>query len=182
MTEAIAAKRRVRLPLETLDLFADGTAVRQVGKESFRLARRCIDEMVTVNVDEICAAVKDVFDDTRVLAEPSGALSVAGVKRYVADHGPMDGSAVAIVSGANVNFDRLRHISERAESGEYREILLGVEIPEEPGSFLKFANQIGSRSITEFNYRFDASSAENPARVLVGIQTSDDEDLSLIHI
>ena len=176
MTEAIAAKRRVRLPLETLDLFADGTAVRQVGKESFRLARRCIDEMVTVNVDEICAAVKDVFDDTRVLAEPSGALSVAGVKRYVAEHGPMDGSAVAIVSGANVNFDRLRHISERAESGECREILLGVEIPEEPGSFLKFANQIGSRSITEFNYRFDASSAENPARVLVGIQTSDDED------
>ena len=176
MTRAVAAKRRVRLSLDTLDLFADGTAVQQVGKESFRLARRCIDEMVTVNVDEICAAVKDVFNDTRVLAEPSGALAVAGAKRHIADHGPMANACVAIVSGANVNFDRLRHISERAESGEQREILLGVAIPEEPGSFLRFANHIGSRAVTEFNYRFDASALTSPARVLVGIQTTDDGD------
>ncbi len=169
MAAALKAGRRVTLKAEDLDQFADGTAVRQVGKETFALAKKVIDEVVTVSVDEICAAIKDVFEDTRVIAEPSGVLSVAGLKK----HASAGDRVAAIVSGANVNFDRLRHISERTEVGEHREILLGVTIPEAPGSFLKFCSAIGKRSITEFNYRY---SAEGAAHVLVGIQTSPNEN------
>lgn len=169
MTAALSAGRRVSLKAEDLDQFADGTAVRQVGKETFRLARSVIDEMVTVSIDEICAAIKDVFEDTRVIAEPSGALAIAGLKK----HARPRWTAVGLVSGANVNFDRLRHISERSEIGEKREILLGVTIPERPGSFRRFSSVIGKRNVTEFNYRFVESGR---AHVLVGIATNQKQD------
>lgn len=170
MWAAFEAGKRVKLKAEDLDLFADGTAVAQVGKETFKLARQCVDEIIKVSVDEICAAVKDIFEDTRSISEPSGALSVAGMKKYLA-RGHKAGPCIAIVSGANVNFDRLRAISERTEIGEGREILLGVTIPEEPGSFKRFCGAIGKRAITEFNYRYAPG---NGAHVLVGIQTSPD--------
>lgn len=168
------AGRRVRLPRETLDLFADGVSVAQVGKETFKIARRYVDTVVTVSTDEICAAVKDVFDDTRAIAEPSGALAVAGMKKWVSARPQLqgDGPLVAIISGANVNFDRLRHISERAELGEHREVLIGVAIAEQPGSFLKFARALGKRSVTEFNYRYDSDAA---AHVYVGLQVGEGE-------
>ena len=156
---------------EELDQFADGTAVRQVGKKTFALAERVIDEVITVSIDEICAAVKDIFEDTRVIAEPAGALAVAGLK----NHAKQGETVIALVSGANVNFDRLRHISERTEVGEKREILLGVSIPEKPGSFRRFCSLIGKRSVTEFNYRYADHSR---AQVLVGIQTEPGEDRS----
>jgi threonine dehydratase len=171
MAAALKAGRRVTLKAEDLDQFADGTSVRQVGKETFALARKVVDEVITVSIDEICAGIKDLFEDTRVLAEPSGALAVAGLKR----HAQKGENVVAIVSGANVNFDRLRHISERTEVGEKREMLLGVTIPEKPGSFRRFCSDIGKRSITEFNYRYAADGA---AHVLVGIQTNAGEDRS----
>jgi len=171
MSAALAAGRRVTLKAEDLDQFADGTSVRQVGKETFALAKKVVDEVITVSIDEICAGIKDLFEDTRVLAEPSGALAVAGLKR----HAKKGENVVAIVSGANVNFDRLRHISERTEVGEKREMLLGVSIPEKPGSFRRFCSDIGKRSITEFNYRY---AADGEAHVLVGIQTNAGEDRS----
>lgn len=172
MWAALQAGRRVRLKAEDMDLFADGTAVAQVGRETFRLAQHCVDQVITVSVDEICAAVKDIFEDTRSISEPSGALAVAGLKKYIEGRpGPPRevGACIAIVSGANVNFDRLRDISERTELGEGREILLGVTIPEEPGSFKRFCNAIGKRAITEFNYRYADS---HGAHVLVGVQTA----------
>jgi threonine dehydratase len=150
--KALEAKRRVTL--KQVGIFADGVAVRQIGKETFRLARQVVDEVVLVSTDEICAAIKDVFDDTRTIAEPAGALSVAGLKKYVQREEVENQSLLAIESGANINFDRLRHVAERAELGERREALLAVEIPEEPGSFLRFCKTLGKRSITEFNYRY----------------------------
>ena len=152
-----------------IEQFADGTAVRQVGKETFRLAKQCIDEVITVTVDEICAAIKDVFEDTRTISEPSGALSVAGMKKYVEREGGAPGPMVSVVSGANMNFDRLRHVAERTEIGEHRELLLGVVIPERTGSFRQFCRAIGKRAVTEFNYRYAPG---DEAHVLVGIQTS----------
>ena len=138
------------MPVDGLDLFADGVSVAQAGKETFKVARKCVDEIVIVSVDEICAAIKDVFEETRVIAEPAGALAVAGMKKHV-QSGTAVASAVAVVSGANVNFDRLRHIAERAEIGEQREAVLAVTIDERQGSFLKFCRAIGKRGITEFN-------------------------------
>ncbi len=149
---ALAAKRRV--VLDQVGIFADGVAVRQIGREPFRIARKCVDEVLLVSTDEICAAIKDIFDDTRSIAEPAGALAVAGLKKYVEREGIGDQRLVAIDSGANINFDRLRHVSERAELGEQREALLAVTIDERPGSFLNFCRVIGKRSITEFNYRY----------------------------
>jgi threonine dehydratase len=169
MAAALVAGRRVKLPAEDLDQFADGTAVRQVGRETFRLAKQVVDEIILVSIDEICAAIKDIFEDTRSIAEPSGALAVAGIKKNVRK----DESVVAVVSGANMNFDRLRHVSERTEVGEHREMLLGVEIPEKPGSFRRFCSDIGKRSITEFNYRYSDTVS---AHVLVGIETAEGED------
>lgn len=148
---ALEAGKRVKL--DQVGLFADGVAVRQAGKEPFRVAKSLIDDVITVCTDEICAAVKDIFEDTRSIAEPAGALAVAGVKKYVAN-GISGQNLVAIVSGANMNFDRLRHVSERAEVGEHREMLMAVEVPEKPGSFRTFCRALGRRSITEFNYRF----------------------------
>jgi threonine dehydratase len=171
MTAAFRKGRRVALSADDLDLFADGTSVAMVGKETFRIAHKCVDEMVTVNTDEICAAIKDVFEDTRSIAEPSGALAVAGMKKYLEEHSINNEKLVAVISGANVNFDRLRHISERTEIGEKREALLSVSIPERPGSFRTFCGAIGKRNITEFNYRF---MDREQAQVFVGVQISAD--------
>ncbi len=171
LTAALKAGRRVRLPYETLDLFADGVSVAQVGTENFKIARRYVDGTITVSTDEICAAVKDLFDDTRAIAEPSGALAVAGLKKY-GEHGKGH-KLVAVVSGANVNFDRLRHISERAEVGEQREAILGVTIPESKGSFRRFCRALGKRSVSEFNYRYAGA---DEAHVYVGLQVATTED------
>lgn len=161
-----------RVTLDQVGLFADGVAVRQVGEEPFRLARRLVDEVVLVSTDEICAAIKDTFDDTRSIAEPAGALGVAGVKKYVEQRQLTGQIFVAIDSGANMNFDRLRHVAERAEVGEHREALFAVTIPERPGSFRDFCDAIGPRGITEFNYRYSDASQ---AHVFVGVQTSGGE-------
>ena len=174
---ALQAGRRVEL--DQVGLFADGVAVRRIGEETFRIARERVDEVVLVSTDEICAAIKDIYDDTRGIAEPAGALAVAGLKRYVERTGCREQHLVAIESGANMNFDRLRHVAERAELGERREALLAVEIPERPGSFLAFCQTLGERQITEFNYRF---ADPGQARVFVGVELSrgDEERAALI--
>lgn len=161
-----------RIVLETVGLFADGVAVKQVGAETFRICRELLDEVVTVTTDEICAAIKDIFEDTRAIPEPSGAVALAGLKLYAERGGARGGALIAVNSGANMNFDRLRHIGERAEIGERREALLAVTIPEQPGSYRAFIQLIGKRAITEFNYRYCDASA---AHVFVGVQLSDGE-------
>jgi len=175
MHAALKAGRRVKLPEESLDMFADGVSVAQAGKETFKIARRYVDEVVVVSVDEICAAIKDIFEETRVIGEPAGALAVAGMKQYLQSHSLQ--SAVAILSGANVNFDRLRHISERAEIGEQREAIFAVTIDEAQGSFLKFCRALGKRSITEFNYRW---ASDSQAHIYVGMQMATPEDRGII--
>lgn len=165
MFEALKAGERVIL--EQVGIFADGVAVRQVGEEPFRVAQSCVDEMMLVSTDEICAAIKDIFDDTRSITEPAGALAVAGMKKYVAENKIKNQKIVAIDSGANINFDRLRHVAERSELGEHREALFAVTIPEEIGSFRRFCEHIGLRGMTEFNYRY--ADAKN-AHIFVGIQ------------
>lgn len=177
LERALSKKRRVTL--SRVGLFADGVAVRQIGKETFKIARKNVDEMILVNTDEICAAIKDVFDDTRSVAEPAGALAVAGIKKYVARGGVSDQTLVGILSGANVNFDRLRHIAERAEVGEQREALFAVRIPEKPGSFLAFCRALGKRAITEFNYRY---SDRESAQVFCGVElrNGNEERMGLI--
>jgi threonine dehydratase len=165
-----ALEKGRRVTLKQVGIFADGVAVKKIGRETFRLAKQVVDEVILVSTDEICAAIKDVFDDTRTVAEPAGALSVAGLKKYVAREGISGESLIAIESGANINFDRLRHVAERAELGEQREALLAVEIPEEPGSFLRFCRAIGKRSVTEFNYRYADTER---AHVFVGIELGD---------
>jgi len=181
MYEALKRKRRV--VLDQVGIFADGVAVRQAGKEPYRLARKFVDEVILVSVDEICAATKDIFDNTRAMVEPAGALAVAAIKKYVERSGVRGETLVAINSGANINFDRLRHVAERAEIGERREALLAVTIPERPGSFLKFCRALGRRGITEFNYRYADSS---DAHVFAGVQLSNgdqerDELLDKLH-
>ena len=162
---ALAAGAPVDLP--EVGLFADGVAVRRIGEETFRLARQTVDAVVLVGADEICAAIKDIYDDTRGIAEPAGALAVAGLKRYVETERLTGATLIAIESGANINFDRLRHVAERAELGERREALFAVGIPEQPGSFLAFCKAIGRRQITEFNYRYADA---RQAWVFVGIE------------
>jgi len=163
MYESLRAKQRVTL--ERVGLFADGVAVRRVGEETFALARRYVDEIVLVTTDQICAAIQDVFEDTRAILEPAGALAVAGIKQYVARGSAAGQRLVAICSGANMNFDRLRHIAERADLGGGRESLLAVEIPEQRGSFLRFCAALGQHSVTEFNYRYQGTER---ARLFVG--------------
>jgi len=177
MHAALAADERVKLP--RIGIFADGAAVRQVGEETFRVARSCVDEVITVTIDEICAAVKDIFEDTRAIAEPAGALAVAGLKQWVKRESAHNRELVAIFSGANVNFDRLRHIAELSALGEHREALIATTIPERPGSFREFCHALGARSITEFNYRYADS---KDAVVFAGIQLrhGDEEKESLI--
>ncbi len=166
----IALEKNRRVVLDHVGIFADGVAVKQVGKETFRVAKQCVDQMITVTTDEICAAIKDIFDDTRSIAEPAGALAVAGLKKYVEQEKIEGKTLVATVSGANMNFDRLRHVSERAEIGEHREALFAATIPERPGSFKAFCKTIGKRGITEFNYRY---SDDNDAQVFAGVQLRD---------
>ena len=163
MHDSLQAGRRVAL--ERVGLFADGCAVRRVGEETFRLAREHVDEMMLVNTDEICAGIQDIFEDTRSIVEPAGALAVAAIKKYVAREGVKGKRFVAINCGANMNFDRLRHVAERAEVGAQREALLAVRIPEQPGSFLEFCGALGRRSVTEFNYRYESAQA---AQIFVG--------------
>ncbi len=148
-------------------IFADGVAVRRVGDETLRLCQQLVDEVVTVDTDQICAGIRDIFEDTRSIVEPAGALAVAGAKKYIADNDIENQSFVVINCGANVNFDRLRHIAERAAVGEQREMLIGVEIPEQPGSFRKFCEAIGRRGVTEFNYRYSDS---RKAHIFVGVE------------
>ena len=165
-----------RVTLREVGLFADGCAVAQVGKETFRLIRDYVDDVITVTTDEICAAVKDIFEDTRAIAEPAGALAVAGMKKYAAEHNLSGQTMAATVSGANTNFDRLRYISERTEIGERREAVLSVTIPERPGAFKAFCSAIGKRNVTEFNYRYESATE---ARVFVGLTiTPGDESVA----
>lgn len=165
---AAALEAGTRVILNQVGLFADGVAVRQAGEETFRICRECLDGVITVTTDEICAAVKDTFDDTRASAEPAGAVGLAGLKKYAETRGST-GALITINSGANLNFDRLRHIAERAELGERREALLAVTIPERPGSYRTFIQTIGPRLVTEFNYRY---ADPGQAHVFVGIQLS----------
>jgi threonine dehydratase len=165
MKESLAAGELITL--DHAGIFADGVAVRRVGDETFRLCQQLVDEIVTVDTDQICAGIRDVFEDTRSIVEPAGALAIAGAKKYIAASNIQDQAFVVINCGANVNFDRLRHIAERAAVGEQREMLLGVEIPEEPGSFRKFCEAIGRRGITEFNYRYSDS---RKAHIFVGVE------------
>jgi len=167
MARSLAAGRRVKLA--HVGLFADGVAVKQVGRETFRLARQYVDDVILVDTDAICAALKDVFEDTRAILEPAGALSVAGVKAWVERHRPKDRTYVAIACGANMNFDRLRFVAERAELGEQREAIIAVTIPERPGSFREFCALLGKRSVTEFNYRYSDSAT---AHLFVGLEVA----------
>ena len=176
MTQSLHAGKRVRL--KQVGLFADGAAVKYVGEETFRLCQLYVDEMVRVDTDAICAAIKDVFEDTRAVLEPAGALAVAGAKAYAAQHKLKEKTLVAIASGANMNFDRLRFVAERAEVGEQREAILAVTLPEKPGSLKHFLSLIGARNITEFNYRFNY---RQEAHVFVGVQVnSRAESLKLV--
>ncbi|EAR61163.1 threonine ammonia-lyase, biosynthetic [Neptuniibacter caesariensis] len=156
-----------RVTLEQVGIFADGVAVATIGENTFELAQRYVDDVITVSTDEICAAIKDIYDDTRSICEPAGALGVAGMKKYVEREACSDKTLIAIDSGANVNFDRLRHIAERSELGEKREAIIAARIPEKPGSFKRFCSALGSRNITEFNYRY---SDESNAIVFAGVQ------------
>jgi threonine dehydratase len=152
MYESLRGGKRVTL--ERVGMFADGVAVRRVGEETFRLARQYVDEIVLVSTDQICAAIQDIFQDTRSIAEPAGALSVAGIKKYVARENCTERTLIAVNCGANMNFDRLRYVAERADIGAQREALFAVQMPEAPGSFLRFCELLGRRSVTEFNYRY----------------------------
>mgnify|MGYP001358373439 CR=1 FL=1 len=165
MTQSLAKGERVRL--ETVGLFADGAAVKLVGEENFRLCKQYVDEMILVDTDAICAAIKDVFEDTRSILEPAGALAVAGAKEYLRRHKLKGKNIVAIASGANMNFDRLRFVAERAELGEQREAVCAVTLPEKPGAYKNFVSLIGNRNITEFNYRYHDA---GEAHVFVGMQ------------
>jgi threonine dehydratase len=165
MDQSIKAGQRVTLT--EVGLFSDGTAVKRVGEETLRLCQKYVDEIVLVDTDAICAAIKDVFEDTRAILEPAGALAIAGMKHWVNREGVEGKTLVAIACGANMNFDRLRFVSERAEIGEQREAVFAVTIPEERGSFKRFCEVIGDRNVTEFNYRIADAKA---AHIYVGLQ------------
>lgn len=179
--DACAMKQSIehgeRVELKDVGLFADGTAVKLVGEETFSLCRDLLDEIILVDTDDICGAVKDIFDDTRSITEPSGALALAGLKAYIEREKCRNQTLIAINSGANMNFHRLRHVSERSELGEGHEGIFAVSIPETPGSFRKFINVLGNRNITEFNYRYGD---DKIAHIFVGIQTSSPRDIGRI--
>jgi len=175
MSRSLEAGRRVRL--ERVGLFADGVAVKEVGAETFRLCRELVDEIILVDTDAVCAAIKDVFEDTRSILEPAGALAIAGAKAYVGREKAKGETLVAVASGANMNFDRLRFVAERAEVGERREAILAVTIPEERGSFRRFCGLIGSRNVTEFNYRI---ADPKLARIFVGLSIHDRADIAAL--
>ena len=173
MARSLAAGRRVKLA--HVGLFADGVAVKEVGKETFRICRELVDDIVLVDTDAACAAIKDVFEDTRSILEPAGALSIAGVKAWCAKHRETDRTYVAIACGANMNFDRLRFVAERAELGEQREAILAVSIAERPGSFREFCALLGKRSVTEFNYRY---ADPKVAHLFVGIEVANRAEIA----
>jgi threonine dehydratase len=175
MARSLKAGKRIRL--DHVGLFADGVAVKEVGRETFRLCKALVDEMVLADTDAMCAAIKDVFEDTRVVLEPAGALAVAGAKAWVEKHASKNKTLVAIASGANTNFDRLRFIAEEAELGEHREAILAVTIPERPGSFRKFCALLGARNVTEFNYRIADT---RDAHIFVGIEVQGREETARI--
>ncbi len=167
----LSLKAGKRVLLDHVSIFADGVAVRQVGEETFKLCRQFVDEMIVVTNDEICAAIKDIFEDRRSVLEPAGALAYAGLKRYAEERKLKDRNFIAIASGANVNFDRLRYVAERAEIGERREAIFAVTIPERPGALKQFCTILGGHNITEFNYRFADPKA---AHIFVGVQIPPD--------
>ena len=156
--------------LPQVGLFVDGCAVKRIGSETFEISKKYVDEVILVSIDETCAAIKDIYEDTRIMSEPAGALSIAGMKKFLSNNNITGKNIYAINSGANLNFDRLRHVTERAEIGEGKEVLLSVKIPEQPGSFRAFCEVIGRRSISEFNYRYSDNESAN---VFVGIKTDD---------
>jgi threonine dehydratase len=170
MYESLRAARRITL--DRVGGFADGVAVKRVGEETFRLARQYVDEVILVTTDQICAAIQDIFEDTRSIVEPAGALAVAGIKKYVARESCTERTLIAVNCGANMNFDRLRYVAERADLGAQREVLLAVQIPEGPGSFLRFCELLGPRSVTEFNYRYADARA---AQIFVGVALGSDQ-------
>ena len=167
-----ALEANERVVLDDVGRFADGVAVKQIGALPFEIAKDSVDDVVLVSNDEMCAAIKDIYEDVRSVSEPAGALSTAGVKKYILEHGLKDKNIVSVVSGANVNFDRLRYIAERADLGELNEAIFAVTIPEEPGSFLRFCELLDNSSITEFNYRY---AARKDAHIFVGIKLTSGE-------
>ena len=171
LAAAIEAGRPVRLP--EVGIFADGTAVAEIGSYTWNILKDLVHEAITVTTDEICAAIKDTFNDTRAICEPSGAIGLAGLKKYILEKGVVDKTLLAVQCGANIDFDRLRYISERTQTGEKREAILAVTIREEPGSFKNFCKSLKLRNITEFNYRYSSSEA---AQIFVGVQVSGDAD------
>lgn len=180
MHHALEAGERVIL--EQIGIFADGAAVKQAGEENYRICKELVDEVLLVSIDEICAAVKDIFEDTRSIPEPAGALALAGLKQYVSREKLTDKQMIAIFSGANVNFDRLRHIAELSALGERREALIAIQIPERPGSFRRLCHDLGPRLITEFNYRY---ADDNDAQVFAGVQLKhgvEEKENLLVHL
>ncbi|MEM9946086.1 MAG: threonine ammonia-lyase, biosynthetic, partial [Cyanobacteria bacterium P01_D01_bin.36] len=175
MTQSLAKGERVTL--DQVGLFADGVAVRQVGEETFRLCQEYVDEILLVSTDDTCAAIKDVFEDTRSILEPAGALAIAGVKAYVEREGVTNETLIAIACGANMNFDRLRFVAERAELGEGREAVFAVTIPEQPGSLGRFCDTLGNHSISEFNYRIADA---DKAHIFVGVKIKNRADADVI--
>ena len=171
-TLTYSLENNARLILSDVGRFADGVAVKQIGEIPFEIAKEAVDEMVLVSNDEICAAIKDIYEDVRSIAEPAGALATAGAKKYIQNHKITNQSLVTVISGANVNFDRLRYIAERADLGELTEAIVAVTMPEKPGSFLKFCRLLASQSITEFNYRYTDS---DKAHIFVGVGLSNGE-------
>lgn len=172
-----SVKQGKRIQLDDVGLFSDGTAVKQVGEETFRITKALVDDFVVVDTDAVCAAIKDVFEDTRSILEPAGALSVAGLKQYAAKHHLLGDTLIAVTCGANMNFDRLRFVAERAEVGENREALFAVTIPERKGSFKRLCELIGPRAVTEFNYRISDS---NVAHVFVGLAVNNRDEAKRI--
>ena len=167
-----ALEANERVVLDDVGRFADGVAVKQIGELPFEIAKECVDDVILVSNDEMCAAIKDIYEDIRSISEPAGALATAGVKKYILEHGLKNKNIVSIVSGSNVNFDRLRYIAERADLGEVNEAIVAVTIPEEPGSFLRFCELLDNNAVTEFNYRY---SAKKDAHIFVGVKLTKGE-------
>ena len=167
-----ALEANERVVLDDVGRFADGVAVKQIGELPFEIAKECVDDVILVSNDEMCAAIKDIYEDVRSISEPAGALATAGVKKYILEHGLKNKNIVSIVSGSNVNFDRLRYIAERADLGEVNEAIVAVTIPEEPGSFLRFCELLDNNAVTEFNYRY---SAKKDAHIFVGVKLTKGE-------